>query len=130
MAKDRRGSRRRVLLCEQQEHFKDIKFTSSGASICRLRCFEASMTQSANYDVVLLLNRLLLRPQGKIIEKATFKGVKHLPRFNSVRYGKHSIRLYYIRSLAQRFHHFRLLPCFLVQPKRLHPNNIIVLKVR
>ena len=42
MAKDRRGSRRRVLVCEQ--HFEDIKFPSSGASICGLRCFEASTT--------------------------------------------------------------------------------------
>ena len=29
MAKDRRGSRRRVLVCEQQEHFEDVKFPSS-----------------------------------------------------------------------------------------------------
>ena len=44
MANDRRGSRRRVLVCGQQEHFEDKKFSSSEASICGPRCFEASRT--------------------------------------------------------------------------------------
>ena len=44
MEKDRPGSRRRVLVCEQQGHFKDIKFPSPEASIGGPRCSEASTT--------------------------------------------------------------------------------------
>ena len=44
MKQDRPGSRRRVLVCEQQEHFEDLKFPSLEASVGGPRCSEASTT--------------------------------------------------------------------------------------